>query len=298
MKKALITVATVIVVLSLLSSIGIAATWNEDRSGVQFKVDKKTGNTQAGFYLFMNYDQAPDCIEIIVDWIVYPLSSPESPLATDSHRIRKHCGGRIASVSTLSPFITPVPGESYAGKIYLHDVANDLSYEKEITYVAPITLPTGIGINVTTQDGKTEEIDFSGVSEEQLNDLATYYAIVTESYEEDASGVSLSDFFTDYSGHRPQWIFVAAQLGPQIDQTGPGISIHASYNRLFFLYLIDEAQGAEAVKEQLDEFNSDFIGSALLAKGDAGDGAPQSVFMGDQAWKILQAAKKEQDRRG
>ena len=49
-------------------------------------------------------------------------------------------------MSTLSPFITPVPGMSYVGKIVLHDVANNLTFEKQITYIAPITLPTGIGI--------------------------------------------------------------------------------------------------------------------------------------------------------
>ena len=156
MRRALVTVGIVFLSVSLLFVVSLATSWQEDRSGVQFKVDSRTGNTQVGFYLFMNYTPVPECIEIVVDWIVYPLASPNEPLATDSHRIRRHCGGRIASVSTLSPFITPVPGVSYAGKIYLHDVANNLSCEKEITYAAPVTLPTGIGINVTTPKGKTE----------------------------------------------------------------------------------------------------------------------------------------------
>ena len=294
MKRALVTLGTLSIVLALLAVSVLAASWQEDCFGVQFKVDSKTGSTQIGFYLFMNYDPVPNCIEITVDWSVYPVSTPQSPLATDSHRIRRHCGGSISSVSTLSPFVTPVPGMSYAGKIVLHDAANNLAYEKQITYVSPITLPTGIGINVTTPTGKTEEIDFSGINDEQLKSLTTYYATVTRDYVQTASDIALSDFFATYSADHPQWVFVLAQLGPQIDQTGPGISVHASYNHLFFLYRIDGLEATAAVTEQLKDFQNDFMGSVWLAKG---DDAPQAVFMDKQAWKILQASDKEWSKR-
>ncbi len=293
MKKALVTVGLVITAVSLLSILVLATDWKYDRSGVQFRVDSKTGNTQIGFYLFMNYDLVPNCIEITIDWSIYQASTPDKPLATDSHRIRKHCGGRIASVSTLSPFITPVPGMSYVAKTVLQDVANNLTYKKDITYVAPVTLPTGIGINVTTPKGKTEDIDFSSISAADLKSLTTYYFTIRTGYIQTASSVTLSNFFSHYSAYHPQWIFVVTQLGPQIDQTAPGISLHASYNSLFFLYLIQGPQGAAAVMDQLKAFHSDFLGSVWLAKTDAGDEAPQAVFVEDQAWRILQAANKE-----
>ncbi|MEA3238520.1 MAG: hypothetical protein U9Q94_01855 [Candidatus Bipolaricaulota bacterium] len=283
MKKALVTLGILSMVLSLLGVNVLAISWQEDRSGVQFKVDSKTGSTQIGFYLFMNYNPVPNCLEMTVNWTVYQVASPDSPLASDSHRIRRHCGGRIASVSTLSPFITPVPGMSYAGKIVLHDVANNLTYEKQITYVAPITLPTGIGINVTTPTGKTEEIDFSNINDEQLKTLTTYYATVTTDYVQTASDVTLSDFFAIYSADRPQWVFVLAQLGPQVNQTSPGISVHASYNQLFFLYHIDGLEAAVAVTKQLRDFQDDFMGSVWLANGKTADDAPQAVFMDKQA---------------
>lgn len=293
MKKALVSIGIIFVALSLLSMSVLAASWQEDRSGVQFKVDSKTGNTQTGFYLFMNYESVPHCIEITIDWSVYPLSSPDSLLATDSHRIRRHCGGGIAQVSTLSPFITPVPGKTYVGRIMLHDVANNLTYDKKITYVTPITLPTGIGINVTTPTGKTEEIDFSGINDQQLSSLSTYYATISTGYVQTTSDVPLSNFFSTYSDERPQWVFVIVQLGPQINRTGPGISVHASYNRLFFVYLVAGPQGAEALTAQLSEFTGKFMGSVWLAKTDASDGAPKAVFVEGPAWKVLQAANKE-----
>jgi hypothetical protein len=267
------------------------------RSGVKFKVDSKTGSTQIGFYLFMNYHPIPNCIEITVDWSVHPVSTPQSPLATDSHRIRRHCGGGISSVSRLSPFITPVPGLSYVGKIILHDVANNPVYEKQIPYVAPITLPTRIGINVTTPTGKTEEIDFGDINDEQLKSLTTCYATVTTDYVQTASDMGLSDFFTTHSSYQPQWAFVLAQLGPQIDQTGPGISVHASYNQLFFLYLIDSLEATATVTKQLKDFQSDFVGSVWLAKAETGGDAPQALLMDKQAWKILQASDKKWSKR-
>jgi len=176
-------------------------------------------------------------------------------------------------------------------------VANNLAYEKQITYVAPITLPTGIGINVTTPKGKTEEIDFSGVSDDQLEALTTYYTTVSTDYVQTASEVSLSDFFANYPGDQPQWVFVVTQLGPQVNQAGPGISIHASYNRLFFLYLIEGKEGAAAVEKQLEDFTNQITGTAWLAKDDLGEGAPQAVFMDDKAWKILQASTEELEKR-
>ena len=298
MKKALVIIGVVVITVSLLSMLSLAAGWQEDRSGVQFKVDNKTGNIQAGFYLFMNYKPIPKCFEIMVDWSVYPLSSPDVPLATDSHRIRKHCGGRIASVSTLSPFITIVPGVSYVGKIRLHDVTNNLSYEKEITYVSPVTLPTGIGINITTPKGKTEEIDFSDISDADLKSLTTYYSTITAGYIQTASNVALADFFSAYSADQPQWVFVIAQLIPPIDQAGPGISVHASYNRLFFLYLIEDQRGGAAVAEQLSEFHNDFTGSIWLVKDKPASAVPLVVFMDNEAWKILEASITESKKRG
>jgi len=45
MKKALVTVGIAIITLSLLPLVVLTIGWEEDRSGVQFKVDNKNGNT-------------------------------------------------------------------------------------------------------------------------------------------------------------------------------------------------------------------------------------------------------------
>jgi len=78
---------------------------------------------------------------------------------------------------------------------------------------------TGIGINVRTSTGKTEEIDFSSTSSADPKSLTIYYTTVTTSYVQTPSDLSLSDFFATYFLGLPQWVFVVTQFGAEIDQT-------------------------------------------------------------------------------
>ena len=103
-----------------------------------------------------------------------------------------------------------------------------------------------------------------------MKTLTTYYVTVTTDYVQTASDVTLSDFFAIYSADHPQWVFVLAQLGPQINQTGPGISVHASYNQLFFLYRIDSSEAAAAVTEQLKDFQDELRGKRLAGQWENG----------------------------
>ena len=73
--------------------------------------------------------------------------------------------------------------------------------------------------------------------------------------------------------------------------------MHASYNRLFFLYLIDGPQGVGVVMHQLKGFPNDFVGSVWLAKRKKDSRAPQAVFMDNEAWKILEASPVEWKKR-
>jgi hypothetical protein len=297
MRHSLAVVGIVTMLLLLQCTAALATDWQEDRGGVQFRIDSATGDTQVGFYLFMKYDAAPSCIELNIDWSVYRLSDPGKILAADHHTVSRHCGGRIASVSTLSPFVTPVPGVGCAARIVLQDMANGISYEREITYVAPVTLPTGIGVNVTTATDKTEDIDLSGLSDDQLESLSAYYETISAGYVQTASGIGLSDFFAEYPVDGSQWVFVVIEPNLQVTQAGPGISIRASYNRLFFLYAIDTAAAATAAQEQLKGSADSSVGSAWAKNGTAGEDAPALIFVDDEAWRILKAAAEEWESR-
>ncbi len=267
-----------------------ATGWKETAAGTQFRVDPKTNETQIGFYVALKYDPVPRCILLEVHWTVH---RGGELLAEDRHRGTKHCQGNIQSVSTLSPFITPVPGESYRARLVLTDVANGISYVRVITYTAPLTFPTGVGVNVKTQSGETRAIDWSSVSDENVDKLAAYFAALTGDYVQTASDTVLSDFAAGYASDDesyPVWIWVLAALGPEIKGQGSGVSIHASYNRLLLFYRVSSREALAGVLDQLGDFDQDFTGYVLARK--SGEG-PIYVFIDAGAWAILSSAGEE-----
>ncbi len=269
--------------------------WQETAAGAQFRVNPQTGETQVGFYIALQYDSAPKCILLDVHWTVY---HGEELLAEDHHRGAKHCGGRIQSVSTLSPFITPMPGESYRAKLVLTDVANNISYVRTITYTAPLSFPIGIGVNVKTPNGETREIDWSRVTNDDVKKLAAYFSEFTADYVQTASAITISDFPTQYAADDdayPVWVWILATIGPKITSQGNGISIHATYNRLLFFYRVPTAEALDGVLDQLKSFHQEFNGRVLVRK--SGEG-PVYVFIDDEAWEMLSSAADEAKRRG
>lgn len=271
-----------------------AMSWKETAAGTQFRVDPKTSEAQIGFYVTLKYNPVPRCIFLDVHWTVY---HGEELLAEDHHRGAKHCQGNIQSVSTLSPFITPVPGESYRAKLVLADTANRISYVRIITYTSPLTFPTGIGVNVKTPSGETHEVDWSGVSDGTVDKLAAYFAALTGDYVQTASDTGLFDFAAGYASDDesyPVWIWVLATLGPEIKGQGSGVSIHASYNRLLFFHQVSSREALKGVLDQLGDFDQDFTGYVLARE--SGEG-PIYVFIDAGAWAMLSSAGEEAKRR-
>jgi len=69
------------------------------------------------------------------------------------------------------------------------------------------------------------------------------------------------------------------------------------YNRLFFLYLIGDQQGATAVTQQLSEFSNEFVGGVWLMEDRRDQKSPQVVFMDNSGWTILEASAAELKKR-
>ncbi len=280
-----------VILVFVLTGAALGATgWKETAAGTQFRIDPRTNETQVGFYVALKYDPVPQCISLDVHWTVY---RGDELLAEDRHRGTKHCRGNIQSVSFLSPFITPAPGETYRAKLVLSDTANGISHVRTITYTAPRTFPTGIGVNVKTPNGETHEIDLSGVSDENVDILAAYSVTLTEDYIQTASDTALSDFAARYASDDesyPVWIWVLATLGPEITGQGSGVSIHASYNRLLFFYRASSSEALKGVLDQLGDFGRDFTGYVLTRK--SGEG-PVYVFIDVGVWEMLSSAAEE-----
>jgi len=76
-------------------------TWKEERSGYQFELDSKTGETQVGFYLFLGYDPVPACVSPEATWSIYgSQSGSEVLLATRKDPPFQSCCGCASSTST------------------------------------------------------------------------------------------------------------------------------------------------------------------------------------------------------
>jgi len=167
-------------------------------------------------------------------------------------------------------------------------------------YIAPLSLPTGVALNVSTTSGDTDEIDLSGVPDEELEELASYFTTFSTDYVQTASEVLVKDFFTIYATSDeafPAWLLVVVSLGPNVSTSGSGISIKANYNRILFIYPVNSPAAVGGVLEQLSSFTEEFVGRVLLAKNPSDSGNAVSVFIGETAWQVLQAASQEIEQR-
>ena len=295
MRKYIFSIA--ILLALLISATAVAAvTWTETNAGPQFRVNTRTHETQVGFYVVLKYNPIPTCLALDVDWSVY---HGTKLLAHDHQPAHKECG-HFQSVSFLSPFITPTPGESYRATITLKDTINHLTYTRTITYTTPLSFPTGIAVNVKTPNGETYTIDWTGVTDKEVTQLASYYATYTTDYVQTASAVPLTEFTQKYaaaSDAYPVWVWVFATIGPQIKEQGPHFFLHATYNRILFLYRVPAPEDMTSVLTQLAVFNNKFPGRVLVRTAPPAPPAPQYVFIGDGAWTMLSSAAAEAKKR-
>jgi hypothetical protein len=296
-------VALGLLVVSLIAG-GVAAagvSWREKGYAVQPQIDSRTGQMEVGFVVTLEYDRSPACVEFKISWKIALVSGGrEEEIATDSRSRKRNCVCCISTYATLSPFIVPVPGSQYRARLHLEDAANALVFDRTIDYVAPLSLPTGITLNVTTPTGTTHGVDLSAVPDEELEELAAYSTLLSTSYVQTASAVAVSDFYMTYAGAAgsfPAWTIVVASVGPTSLLTGSGLTIAASYNGLFLVYPLASSSAVQAVKEQLAQFGQLFAGLVFVKKGEPDGQNPLTVFVSDRAWEILQAAAAEQKKR-
>ncbi len=292
--------------LLLLTVAGAASavakeTWKEERSGFQFRLSPKTGEVQVAFYLFLDYEPVPACINLEVDWSVYGSQTASRVLlAQEKQPASRDCCHCVASMNTLSPFVAASPGGTFSAVVVVRDLENDLSFEKTIRYIAPLPLPTGIALKVNTPAASTSAIDLSYVSSTDLDRLVAYSTSFAGEYALAASGVAVGDFFTNYAsspGTFPVSVLVVASIGPEVASTGAGLAISASYDRILFVYPAASVEAIGGLRDQLAKFPDQFVGRVLTRMGTPPEGSALTVFVDDVAWSVLQAASAEKAKR-
>jgi hypothetical protein len=276
-------------------------TWKEERSGYQFRLSPKTGEVQVAFYLFLDYESVPPCINVQVDWSIYgSQTASQVLLAEEKQPDSRDCCGCYASMSTLSPFVVVSPGANYSAMVVVRDLENGLTFEKTIRYIAPLSLPTGIALKVKTPSGSTDEIDLSSVSSADLDRLAAYWTSFGNDYVLTASDVAIGDFLSKYASSRtsfPASVLLVASVTTEVTTAGKPITLTASYDRILFVYPVVSLDAIGGLREQLARFPDEFVGRVLTRKGPPKEGSALTVFVDDVAWSILSAASAEKAKR-
>ena len=292
------TVAGHVVFLVLAASLTVAAavTWEEQAAGPQFRIHPTSGETQVGFYVVMAYAPIPDGVHLDIEWSVGVVRGSHVEELVSEHLPRPANRGRYLTISALSPFVTIAPGETYAATLVLGDLRNQLSYRREYRYVAPVVVPTGIGLSASAA-ADDEAVDWSSVSDEEVATLAGYHARLASGFAETASGIDPPAFFSAVAGAAgfPAWVIVLAPLGGTATITAGGLSLTAA-SRILFVYVVPSAGAAGAVLEQLAEVGTGFLGRGLTRQG--GSDPPATAFVSDDAWAALEGAVEEHVRRG
>jgi len=300
MRKTIV-LALLLVSVSLGAFASAQITWKEERSGFQFRLSSKTGEVQVAFYLFLDYEAVPACINLEVDWSIYgSQTASRALLAAEKQPASRDCCNCYSSMNTLSPFVVASPGMTFSAMVVVRDLENDLVFEKTIRYIAPLSLPTGIALKVNTPSGSTSAIDLSYVSSADLERLVAYSTSFANDYVLTASDVAVGDFLTTYAGSQvafPVSVLVVASIGTEVATTGANLSITASYDRILFVYPAASVEAIGGLRDQLARFPDKFVGRVLTRKGAPPEGSALTIFVDDIAWPVLQAASAEKAKR-
>jgi len=290
-----VVIAMMIVAAALVST--AAVTWEEQASGPQFRVHPDSGETQVAFYVVMGYTPIPECLHLDIEWTVGVVQGSGVETLATSHYPKPLRCGRYLTVSALSPFVTVVPGETHAAALVLRDTRNGLTHCREFRYVAPLTVPIGVALAASTADGEDETTDWSGVSDDDLATLASYYEAI-QGFAEEADGLEPDVFFATIAtdpDRFPAWVVVLSPVDAAISVAGGGLSLTFTANRTLLLYEIPSSAAVPETVASLAEVGEGWTGRGLVRT--SGAGVPAAALVEADAWQALQEAVREQERR-
>lgn len=289
-------IALAVVGALLLASVtGVALEWDEIAALATPTVGS-SGEPLVVFSVELTYDQRPSDASLSFGWTVYELGSGAPIELHTFYRSTTFAGGGL-KISFASARVPIEPGKRYRGHAVVDDAVNDLHYERDINYTAPLSLPIGIRLEGV---GGAEEFDLSGVPDEELEEMATAYDALQANYDQVAEGVTLDAFFSDYASADdgfPATVFLIPISGAE-GTFGPSSS-PITFTAMSFMHIfpVPERSAVAGLLEQLSVYEKEFVGRAFEGEPhDALFGA-RTVFVGEESWKMLAASATEEKRR-
>jgi len=284
---------TILFVLLVSVTSASALDWSETFAFAAVTIDP-SGQPALVFSAQLQFDQHPQAASLSYGWTVYELTA-EGAIELDSYY---KSTGAVAQTFTVASRRVPIEaGKRYRGHFVAKDALNDLAHERDVDYTAPLSLPLGIRLEAASGD---EVFDFSGVPDEELEVMATAYDVLETGYKVLSTGVSLDAFFSDFASSEedfPVTIFVIPIPGAE-GTLGPSTS-PITFTAITFMhvYPVPGANAVAGLLEQLSVFGREFVGRAYAGEGDDALFGGVTVFVEEEAWKMLSAASEAEAQR-
>lgn len=284
---------TLLFVLILSAATANALEWSETFAFAAVTTDP-FGQPVLIFSAQLQFDERPQDAALSYGWTVYELGA-QGPIELDSYY---KSTGAIAQTFTVASRRVPIEaGKRYRGHFVANDAVSGLQHERDVDYTAPRSLPVGIRLEAVTGD---EVVDLSGVPDEELEVMATAYDVLETEYTELSVEVGLDAFFSDFASTEedfPATIFVIPIPGAE-GIFGPSTSpITFTAATIMHVYPVPALDAIAGLLEQLSVYPQDFVGRAFAGEGDDALLGGLTVFVEEEAWKMLSAASEAEAQR-
>ena len=290
--------AALIVVLVLCVGTGVsgaAIEWTE-LSARATPTTGSSGEATVVFTVELEYSERPMTADLSFGWTVEEIGSGEPTVLHTFYRSTTLAGGAL-KVALASARVPIAPGGRYRAHVIVDDAANDLHFERDINYTAPLSLP--VGIHLRGANGN-EEWDLSGVPDEELEEMATAYDALRSDYREVATEVTLEAFFDEHAGSSdafPATVYLIPALGAENPFGPPDSPVTFQIVPTLYVFPVPDASSVSGLLEQVAVYEREFIGRAFSGGPEDVLFGALSVFVDETAWSVLAAAKAEESRR-
>jgi hypothetical protein len=210
-------VAVLIATLIVFSVGAVAVEWEETDWGAEVILDASTGLPAVVFHATLEYSEFPDNYYLDGGWEIYEVvNGVRIPIegAPTTARLR----GDTLTIASATNQIPVEEGKTYGARLSLQDTVNGLSYERTFSYSPAEVLP--IGISLRGWDGSLEEIDLSGLPDEELEELAVLHDML-KGYAVSPDDQTLDTFLRGDAATRPDTAILltgALGAGEEIDR--------------------------------------------------------------------------------
>jgi len=203
-----------IVALVVVSAGVLALEWEEVNWGSEVVLNSSTGLPAIVFYATIEYSETPTSYDFEGGWEAYEIvGGTRIPLRIAPTSSFLH-GETLAIYSSTSQ-IPIQTGKQYGATLALHDIVNDLTYQRTFTYSASDLLPYGISLR--GWDGSEESIDLSNLPDEELEELALLYEQL-KSYAISPAGQTVDAFLRGDAAAKPDMAILLDSEGQEIDR--------------------------------------------------------------------------------